>query len=170
MRKSSHKSRRKTCANDNKSKVSDTLADTLRSNCIKTNERNEKKNDCHLDFDDRLINEQKEIEKELIRRLENERRIERQNERIARKEEYMRLKNLGLHVEEGLKEMIKKDHEFDKYDSIDNRDNTISVHVIHKSPISVSKEHDKKEKNYLSLKDTGIQSDDHAASSVKGDY
>ncbi|CAG2166952.1 unnamed protein product, partial [Oppiella nova] len=41
-------------------------------------------------FDDKIIREQMAIEKELIRRLENERRVDRENEKISRREEYTR--------------------------------------------------------------------------------
>lgn len=80
----------------------------MNDNCDKTKAKFNKNEDY---FDESLINEQKEIEKELIRRLENERRIDRQNERIARKEEYLRRKSLGLPIEDSLKEAVKKDHE-----------------------------------------------------------
>ena len=103
--KKSHKNSRKPFANENKTKVNE--------HCDKSNVKCDK-SECQ--FDESLINEQKEIERELIRRLENERRIDRQNERIARKEEYMRRKSLGLPIDDQLKDAIKKDQEEETID------------------------------------------------------
>ena len=88
--------RKKIHTNDNKPKVSH-----------QSNESNK----SELDFDEKLINEQKEIERELSRRLDNEKRIERENQKISRKEEFIKKKNLGLPVEDKLLDQIRKDQE-----------------------------------------------------------
>jgi hypothetical protein len=84
-------------------------------------------------FDEKLINEQKEVEKELIRRLENERKFEKQNQKIDRKEEYVRRKSLGLQIDKELIEQIQIDEKgsnrlnSEQPNQISNSDNQINA-------------------------------------------
>ncbi|CAG2109451.1 unnamed protein product [Medioppia subpectinata] len=115
-----------TFINDNKCAICEMCSKTRHKNCIKkpSNRKNRPQNrtrrlssngskasnkDTELDFDEKIVNEQKAIEKELIRRLENERRIDRQNEKISRREEFIRRKSLGLPVSEQLADQIRAD-------------------------------------------------------------
>ncbi len=84
-------------------------------------------------FDEKLINEQKQVEKELIRRLENERKFEKENQKIDRKEEYVRRKSLGLQIDKELIEQIQIDEKgsnrlnSEQPNQISNSDNQINA-------------------------------------------